>query len=179
MERFLKTLTGQIIALTTLVGAVSGLLVAIKQLIPSVERTPIRAVTPQPSNSGNQSSTTTVPSTSQSLYSIGSEVTVKHFTFKIAAAKLDDHKKENPTLRFTIQITNEAVYNSPIDDKVCRLIVDGIARAPINGWVAMAYAHSTLSEDFIFPFPTETKSAALKFWAGDESETISVNLPSN
>jgi hypothetical protein len=184
----LDTFKGQIIALTGVVAALYGLWAAIQQFVPKHEAMPSpsssTARVAQPTNSGNQerrdqSSTIPVPSAPQSTYSTGAEVTVQKFTFKIVGAQLDDHKKENPSLRFTIQITNKSTSNDMIDERVCRFIVDGVPRAPIRDWHAVISAHSAVNVDFVFAFPTETKSAALQIWVGDEFETISVNLPSN
>jgi hypothetical protein len=184
------------------VAALYGLWVAIQQFIPKHEpmpSTPIpTASTPptavsatsiarvaQPSNSGNQerreqSSTTRVPSASQSTYSTGAEVTLQGVTFKIVAAQLDDHRKEKPTLRFTIRMANDSKYIWMFDDKVCRLVVDGVPRAPLNGVGIIVPSHSAADADFVFPFSMGTKSAALKFWfPNDESETIPVDLPSD
>ena len=73
-------------------------------------------------------------------------------------------------------MTNNKNTGANFTDESCRLLVDGVPRAPISGLNDVVAAHSSRDADFVFLIPAGTPSAALQFWYLGESAKIPVDV---
>jgi hypothetical protein len=135
----------------------------------TVRPTPIPTATPTAEPTLSQLTLTPVFPTA--------EVKINGVAYSIVGMQVDNQRKENPTLRLTIRMTNNNVGGGVLFTEAnCRLLLGDVKRAPISAPIGRVAINSSEDGEFIFPLPKGTRSAALEFWYRENpKQSISIS----
>ena len=192
-QKWWQTLPGVLTATAATITAVTGLVVALRQLSVfghTAKRPPAEgharadpAEGTKPDGAGAETGTTaTSPAGREQAgpfpvsLKAGEEVRLGGNVYKILSARLDRYNTEKRALHFTVRMTNHGRFPANFWSSTFRLIVDGVPKAPEDLLDKVVASESADEGELEFIVPAATQSAILRLIGGDESTEIPFEL---
>ena len=179
-----QTLLGMLTAITAIITAVAGLLVALHQVGLLGGDTPPspQSVPATTSQQYNATLPPAVPAANNTNYLVtfpsGTAVNFRtnrgQGNYQILAAQAERRSVGKLGLTFTIRMTNNGPADVGFHTDTFRLLVDGVPRAPVNQLIDSVDARSAKESTIEFEMPETFNTLALQVLVGDKQEDVAI-----
>jgi hypothetical protein len=179
---WLQTVPGILTAVAALITALTGLTVAVYQIMDSQTSAPSGSEQASPEKPGAAASQTVSGDggTQQSrALPAGMEVKLAqgYIVYKILSVRLEPYNAEKDALRLTIRCTSNSPYSVNFWDRSFRLLVDEVPRAPMSGLNEVVEGQSAKEGDIVFEVPTGENKVVLQISAPTPSGYETTDIP--
>jgi hypothetical protein len=130
--------------------------------------------TPQQDHAARRAGSTTIP---VPIDQARREMRFDGFVCELRSATVRRYTNKM-TLTLSLRATNSGRYGVNFGDSLFRLVLDGLARAPVSGLNLVVPAEGSLDGDVVFDLPLDAEQVVLRARFGEAMATIPLQLAS-
>jgi hypothetical protein len=132
-----------------------------------------RGVTPRQDGAARRAGSTTTP---LPIDQAPREMRFEGFVCELRSATVRRYTNKL-TLTLSLRATNSGRYDVNFGDSLFRLMLDGLARAPVSGLNLVVPAEGSLDGDVVFDLPVDAEQVVLRARFGEAVATVPLQLP--